>query len=132
MNTHPVEGARIILDSEESLDLAAVVAYEHHIMINGGGYPTFRYERECHQASKLVHVCDVYDALCTNRPYREAWHSEMALAYLEEKGGVEFDAEIITAFAAMARNSSFQRVVLEKENVDQLQVASPAAPPSSP
>src|SRR5579859_1770917 len=66
MNRHPVEGAKIIIESEEKLDLAAVVAYEHHIMVNGGGYPKFDYPRECHQASKLVHVCDVYDALRTN------------------------------------------------------------------
>jgi len=39
MNEHPVTGARILLDVEADLDLAVVVAYEHHIMINGGGYP---------------------------------------------------------------------------------------------
>ena len=66
MNHHPVEGARIIIQSEENLDLAAVVAYEHHIMVNGGGYPLLGYPRECHHASKMVHVCDVYDALRTN------------------------------------------------------------------
>ena len=39
MNRHPVDGARIIMESEEELELAAVVAYEHHIMLDGGGYP---------------------------------------------------------------------------------------------
>src|SRR5256885_2991769 len=73
MNRHPAEGARLILRAEEDLDLAAVVAYEHHIMLNGDGYPTFQFRRDCHDGSKLVHVCDVYDALRTNRPYREAW-----------------------------------------------------------
>ncbi len=38
MNQHPADGARLILRSEERLDMAALVAYEHHIMINGGGY----------------------------------------------------------------------------------------------
>src|SRR3989454_10190443 len=59
MNRHPAEGARLILRAEEDLDLAAVVAYEHHIMLNGDGYPTFQFRRDCHQGSKLVHVCDV-------------------------------------------------------------------------
>src|SRR5439155_886926 len=68
MNRHPAEGARLILRAEEDLDLAAVVAYEHHIMLNGDGYPTFQFRRDCHEGSKLVHVCDVYDALRTNRP----------------------------------------------------------------
>ena len=70
---HPVDGARIILQSDEDLDLAAVVAYEHHIMLNGGGYPPCTIGGECALASRLVHVCDVYDALRTKRPYRDAW-----------------------------------------------------------
>lgn len=101
MNSHPAEGARIIISSEPDLDMAAVVAYEHHIMLNGGGYPKFNYKRDCHRASKLVHVCDVYDALRTNRPYRDAWPSEKVLAYLEERSGVEFDGEIAHGFTQM-------------------------------
>jgi putative nucleotidyltransferase with HDIG domain len=101
MNSHPAEGAKLILMSEPELDLAAVVAYEHHIMINGGGYPRFTYERACHQASRLVHVCDVYDALRTNRPYRDAWASDKILAYIEERSGVEFDGQVAHAFTRM-------------------------------
>jgi len=56
MNRHPADGARIILTSEQRLDLAAVVAYEHHIMLDGGGYPALKFRRDCHFASKLVHV----------------------------------------------------------------------------
>lgn len=103
MNAHPVEGAKIILSTERDLDLAAVVAYEHHIMINGGGYPRLTYARACHQASRLVHVCDVYDALRTDRPYRDAWPSEKILAYIEERAGVEFDGEMAHAFTRMIR-----------------------------
>lgn len=101
MNAHPVEGARLILKTERDLDLAAVVAYEHHIMLNGGGYPTMKYRRECHDASKLVHVCDVYDALRTRRPYRDAWPADKVLAYLEERSGMEFDGDIAHAFTKM-------------------------------
>ncbi len=101
MNRHPVEGARIIFSSEAGLDLAAVVAYEHHIMLNGGGYPTLGFPRDCHVASRLVHVCDVYDALRTNRPYRDAWAHDRVLAYLSERGGTEFDPEMTSAFTAM-------------------------------
>ena len=38
-------------------------------------------------ASRLVHVCDVYDALSTKRPYRDAWPSEKTMLYLEERAG---------------------------------------------
>lgn len=112
MRRHPTDGARLILEREKGLDLAAVVAYEHHIMLNGEGYPTIRYKRDCHHASKLVHVCDVYDALCTNRPYRDAWMAEAALAYLEERSGVEFEGELVTAFSNMMRNWNHQRVTI--------------------
>ncbi len=104
MNSHPTEGAKLILVAEPELDTAAVVAYEHHIMINGGGYPKFTYPRRCHQGSRLVHVCDVYDALRTNRPYRDAWPAAKILAYVEERSGVEFDGEIAHAFTRMIRD----------------------------
>jgi putative nucleotidyltransferase with HDIG domain len=103
MNNHPADGARMIISTEPELDLAAVVAYEHHIMINGGGYPTLKYARACHQASRLVHVCDVYDALRTNRPYRDAWAAAKILAYIEERSGAEFDGDIAHAFTRMIR-----------------------------
>ncbi len=115
MNTHPTEGAKIIISSHDDLDMAAVVAYEHHIMLNGGGYPRLRYERDCHRASKLVHVCDVYDALRTKRPYRDAWPAEKVLAYLEERSGVEFDGEIAHGFTHMMREWEPQVATLSEE-----------------
>ena len=105
MNRHPADGARIILTTEEHLDLAAVVAYEHHILLDGGGYPALQFRRDCHFASKLVHVCDVYDALRTLRPYREAWPQDRTLAYLEGRSGVEFDPELVGAFTRLMRQA---------------------------
>jgi len=110
LRKHPVDGARLILARERKLDLAATVAYEHHIMINGLGYPRFRYERETHFASRLVHLCDVFDALCTARPYRDAWATEMALAYIEERSGTDFESQLAEAFTGMMRLWSHQRV----------------------
>jgi len=101
MRSHTVEGARLILQSDENLDVAALVAFEHHIMINGGGYPDRHFRCDCHKASTLVHVCDVYDALRTKRPYREAWEPAATLAYIERGVGTEFDADIAKAFIAM-------------------------------
>jgi putative nucleotidyltransferase with HDIG domain len=141
MNRHPVEGARIIVASEEKLDLAAVVAYEHHVMLNGGGYPKFDYPREGHQASKMVHVCDVYDALRTNRPYRASWASKKVLDYIEERAGTEFDAEVGRSFGKMMlewepRVASADAVLPEAAAAPAAQPAAPAAespaPPSAP
>jgi hypothetical protein len=110
MQRHPEDGARIIIEQEARLDMAAFVAYEHHIMLNGGGYPALRYPRDCHYASKVVHVCDVYDALCTDRPYRPAWTSERALGYLAERSVTEFDPELVDAFTRMIRDWDQRRM----------------------
>ena len=101
MQSHPMEGARMILTSDQDLNLAAAVAYEHHIMIDGGGYPSLRYQRDCHFASKLVHVCDVYDALRTRRPYRDSWPAKKVMAYIAERSGTEFDGVMARAFTGM-------------------------------
>ena len=115
INTHTVEGARIIMETEEHLDLAAVVAYEHHIRIDGGGYPNIIFARACHQASNLVHVCDVFDALRTHRPYRKAWPTERALGIIEEGAGPEFDAHIAKAFVTMMRKWEGQITEVTRE-----------------
>ena len=100
---HPAVGAKLLLDSPDALEIAAVVAYEHHIFIDGGGYPLLPGARGAQYASRLVHICDVYDALRTKRPYREAWESERAIGYIESRAGIEFDPTIVRAFVAMMR-----------------------------
>ena len=115
MNQHPVDGARIILRGGDDMEMAATVAYEHHIMLNGGGYPTLHYKRACGTASRLVHVCDVYDALCTKRPYRDAWSSEDTVAYLESRVGEEFDPDIVATFIRTLRQGDAQVKLLTEE-----------------
>jgi putative nucleotidyltransferase with HDIG domain len=139
MNRHPVEGARLIFESEEDLDLAAVVAYEHHIMLNGLGYPQVRYRRSCHEASNLVHVCDVYDALRTRRPYRDAWPVEQVLPYIEGRAGLEFDPHYVREFIEMMRTWETQLAVVADEQAPlpasvppPVGAASPPLPPSAP
>jgi HD-GYP domain-containing protein (c-di-GMP phosphodiesterase class II) len=119
MQCHPVDGARIIIEQETRLELAAFVAYEHHVMLDGGGYPTLRYPRDCHYASKVVHVCDVYDALCTDRPYRPAWTSDRALGYLAERSALEFDPELVDAFTRMIREWEQRRAPIDEDSVNE-------------
>ena len=116
MNSHPAEGARLILATEEHLDLAAVVAYEHHIRLDGGGYPTLHYQRKCHHASDLVHVCDVFDALRTDRPYRDAWAKERAFQMIRDGAGTEFDPAAATAFLQMMGQWDMRIAELEEED----------------
>jgi len=105
LERHPSDGARIILNSDKRLTLPAAVAFEHHITINGGGYPRRHFARDCHYASTVVHVCDVYDALHTDRPYRAAWPSAKALHYIERRADREFDPAVANAFIALMRKN---------------------------
>ena len=112
VRTHPVEGARILMDGPDDLNLAALVAYEHHQALDGGGYPSPCDGPDNAVASRLVRICDVYDALCSSRPYREAWTSERAMARLHEQAGVSFDQHLVTTFAAMIAGGTVDVLVL--------------------
>ena len=103
VEAHPVEGARMLLGGRAPMEHAAVVAYEHHLMLDGGGYPRLHYPRAAQYPSRIVHVCDVYDALRTRRPYRDAWESERVLDYIAERAGTEFDPAIGGGFVTMMR-----------------------------
>jgi putative nucleotidyltransferase with HDIG domain len=126
VEAHPAVGARMLLGSRDVIDIAAVVAHEHHVMIDGGGYPHLPGARGAQYASRLVHVCDVYDALRTRRPYREAWDSEQALDYIEGRAGIEFDPVIVRAFATMMRR--WDRRVAQMAAMTVGDGASPAGP----
>ena len=129
MRRHPVDGAKIIVESDRQLDIAAVVAYEHHIMLNGGGYPSMRFRRDCHQASRIVHVCDVYDALRTNRPYREAWEAEKVIAHMEKGIGHDFDPDVVRGFIAMIKQWDKRLAVVDDKQ--ELKSAVPSSAPAS-
>jgi putative two-component system response regulator len=72
-------------------------------LLDGSGYPCRHSQRDTHYGSRLVHLCDVYDALRTRRPYRDAWESETALEYIEQRAGLEFDPALAAVFTAMVR-----------------------------
>ncbi len=114
IQTHTVEGARILSQRGLGNGLAATVAYEHHIWYNGkGGYPYFRFPRTVHFASRIVHVCDIYDALCSKRPYRAAWSSAEALGLIESIGGTELDPGITAEFVKLVRGATELRHTLD-------------------
>jgi HD-GYP domain-containing protein (c-di-GMP phosphodiesterase class II) len=94
VESHPVEGARLLLSHPgRGLELAAVVAFEHHLRPDGSGYPARRFPSSVHSASRLIGVCASYVALRAARPFRPAWSVSRALDHLTEGAGTVFDAE---------------------------------------
>ena len=116
---HTVEGARIILESGDGLDIAAMAAYEHHLKWNGeGGYPELKWPRPPHRISQFIHLCDSYDAMRTKRPFQEPMHPEEVLRILERAAGVEYEPELMKSFAEMMREWSSRIVSADgDENV---------------
>ena len=88
-----------------------------------------RFPRACHYASRIVHVCDIYDALCTDRPYRQAWEPDQALAYLIEQSGRELDPEIVRAFSEMVSDALVQRLDAGSPRTEE--PVEPALPPTT-
>lgn len=112
---HTVEGARILLASGRGMELPATVAYEHHLSFNGEGYPELTFKRQTHEVSRLIQVCDVYDALRTRRPFRPPWPADRTIKFLEEKAGTHLDPEYVSAFVQMIGNWEPRQVDLEPE-----------------
>jgi len=103
VSRHPEEGARLLLSGSSKLDLAATAAYEHHLRIDGTGYPARRFHRELHYISRIVAVCGAYDALRSERSYRPARDPAHALSEIEAGAGAIYDPGVAHAFVQMMR-----------------------------
>ena len=67
-------------------------------MINGGGYPNRHFQRDCHKASKLVHICDVYDAITSDRVYHHGIPAHEGLSAMYQLAPSEFGKELMQEF----------------------------------
>jgi putative nucleotidyltransferase with HDIG domain len=98
MKRHPEDGARMLMGAGRLPDLAAIVAFEHHLQFDGGGYPSVPAGWQPHIASEITHVADVYDALRSDRPYRAGLPAETAAQMMTADSGRVFDPHILKVF----------------------------------
>lgn len=105
---HPLEGARLLLRQGQSFESAAVVAYEHHLRSDGSGYPRLSYPREPHQLSRLVAVCDAFDALLAPRADRPGLDPASALRQLERSAVTQFDPTVVGALGEVVLRAAGQ------------------------
>jgi len=113
IQSHTVEGAKILLASGAGMDLAATVAYEHHLSFDGSGYPMLVFPRQTHEVSRLIQVCDVYDALRTQRPFRPPWPADRTIKFLQDKAGTHLDPQYVPSFIQMIADWEPRQVLLE-------------------
>lgn len=79
---------------------------DHHERLDGRGYPRRLAATEQPLDVRILSVCDVYDALISERVYREAWTHERAIALLREGAGTEFDERCVAALARVLEHES--------------------------
>lgn len=131
MKTHSVIGgdtlkaADIEAGTHSFLAMGRDIAYSHHEKWDGSGYPFGLKGEDIPLASRIVAIGDVYDALTSKRPYKEAFSHEKSMGIILEGRGSHFDPDVVDAFVAREENitairekmqdtdcvSTFQRLV---------------------
>jgi len=102
IKTHPRVGERIVAAAPALSDVARIIraTHEHY---DGSGYPDGKAGDKIELAARIICVCDAYDAMTNDRPYREALAEEDALAELERCAGSHFDPAVVAAFLTLDR-----------------------------
>ncbi len=97
MRQHPVY-AHQMLAPIAYLKPAMEIPYCHHEKWDGTGYPRGLKGEEIPLAARIFAVVDVWDALCSDRPYRPAWKEDQALEHIRSQAGKHFDPQVVTVF----------------------------------
>jgi HD-GYP domain-containing protein (c-di-GMP phosphodiesterase class II) len=97
MRCHPTWGAELIATAP-GLEAVAEIVLTHHERFDGGGYPNGLRGDQVSTASRLVAVCDAFDAIVSDRPHRPASSPEVALRELRAGAGTQFDPSVVTVF----------------------------------
>ncbi|HQO29005.1 MAG TPA: HD-GYP domain-containing protein, partial [Accumulibacter sp.] len=98
IKTHPREGHQMLLDGQGVDDNTLDVVLHHHEKIDGSGYPERLQGDEISLFAKMGAVCDVYDAITSNRPYKAGWDPAEALGKMAEWSKGHFDTRVFQAF----------------------------------
>jgi len=97
MRQHPAYAFKM-LSPINYLGPALEIPYCHHERWDGTGYPRGLMGESIPLAARIFAVADVYDALCSDRPYRPAWTKEKAIEHIRSLSGVHFDPKVVEAF----------------------------------
>lgn len=106
MKKHPVIGADVLRRCESQVNKAGYsmfnigieIAEGHHEKFDGSGYPYQRKGEEIPLSARIVALADVFDAVTSRRPYKEAWPFDRALKLIADESGKHFDPVVVNAF----------------------------------
>jgi len=106
MQQHPIIGGDVLRRCEAQMNQVGLsifktgieIADAHHEKYDGSGYPNLLRGTDIPLAARIVAVADVFDALTSRRPYKDAWSVEKALQLLAEESGHHFDPVVVNAF----------------------------------
>jgi putative nucleotidyltransferase with HDIG domain len=101
MKRHVVDGAEILRKTVEIPPLAPIVAFEHHLRLDGTGYPAGVSRPTLNLATMLCGIADVYDAMRSQRAYQQAFPSERIVAVLQRNDGTQFDQHLVRRFVQL-------------------------------
>lgn len=124
MQTHAVKGREIIdkiledagLQTLQDTDILRNIAQYHHEAFNGSGYPEGLAGEEIPLEARIVAVADVFDALTSKRPYKEAWSNEKSFAALRAMANEKLDAECVEALIACQKDVEIIQQQFSHEN----------------
>ena len=99
MKGHSAKGAQILSGSKyELLKIAEQIAQTHHEKWDGSGYPDGLKGEAIPLVGRIAALADVFDALITSRPYKDAWFFDDVLTYINDQRGFQFDPMVVDAF----------------------------------
>jgi two-component system response regulator RpfG len=112
MQTHTSIGHAILSDSQSRyMQIGAIIALNHHERFDGKGYPNGLKGEEIPLIARVVAVADVFDALVSARPYKKAWDTDDAIAYIQQQAGTHLDPQCVDGF--MQRLDEIRRIQSE-------------------
>ena len=98
VKSHPDEGRKILLGGEGIDDIVLDVCLHHHEKVDGSGYPERSSNKQISLYAKMGAICDVYDAISSNRPYKQGWEPAESIRKMAEWSKGHFDLMIFHAF----------------------------------
>ena len=98
VKSHPVAGHQLLQGGDKVDPIAQDVCLHHHEKVNGSGYPHGLKGDEISLFAKMGAVCDVYDAITSNRPYKSGWDPAESMRKMAEWSNGHFDTRIFQAF----------------------------------